>query len=51
MDQDDYLRDQASQYRRLAEFAYDPITRSELLKLAAICDEVANDIEDLRTAG
>jgi len=51
MDQDDYLRDQAAEYRRLAEFAYDSITRMELLELAAVCDAIANDIEDLRTAG
>jgi hypothetical protein len=51
MDSDDYLRDQASEYRRLAEFAYDSVTKTELLELAAICDEIANDIEDLRTSG
>src|SRR2546422_8599928 len=46
MDWVDYLRDQAAKYRQLAETAEDPPIKQELLDLAAICEEVANNIED-----
>jgi len=51
MDYDDYLRDEATRYRKLAEQAADPLTKQELLELAAICEEVANSMEDRMTAG
>jgi len=51
MEYDDYLRGQAAQYRQLAERAEDPFTKEELLWLAAICEEAANNIEDRLTAG
>ncbi|MGD0023532.1 MAG: hypothetical protein ABSC37_02745 [Xanthobacteraceae bacterium] len=51
MDYDDYLRDEATRYRKLAEQAADPSIEQELLELAAICEEVANTIEDRMTAG
>jgi hypothetical protein len=51
MDWDDYLRDEARKYRKLAEEAVDPLVRQELLELADICDKVANNIEDRMTAG
>ena len=51
MDWDDYLREEARKYRELAEQADDTLTKQELLKLADICDEVANNIEDRMTAG
>jgi hypothetical protein len=51
MDWDDYLRDEAQKYRRLAEEADDPLIKSELLELADICDKAANNIEDRMTAG
>jgi hypothetical protein len=51
MEYDDYLRDQAAQYRRLAEEAQDPFVKKELLELATICEEVANTIEDRLTGG
>ena len=51
MNYDDYLRDEAAKYRKLAEQAVDPLIKEELLGLAAICDEVANNIEDRMTAG
>jgi len=35
----------------LAERAEDPQTKQELLRLADICEEVANNIEDRMTAG
>ena len=46
MDWADYLRDQAAKYRQLAETAEDLRIKQELLDLAAICEEVANNIED-----
>ena len=51
MNFDDYLRDEARKYRELAEQAEDPLIKQELLELAAICDEVANSIEERMTAG
>ena len=51
MDFDDYLRDQATKYRELAVSAEDPVVREEMLDLAAVCEEVADHIEDLRTGG
>jgi hypothetical protein len=51
MDYDDYLRDQATKYRQLAEGAHDPVIMAELFELARICEEIANNIEDRATAG
>jgi hypothetical protein len=51
MDWDNYLRDQATSYRQLAEAADDPLIRQEHLDLAAVCEEVANYIEDRLTGG
>ena len=52
MDWDDYLRDEARKYRKMAEEADDhPLITQELLQLADICDKVANNIEDRLTAG
>jgi hypothetical protein len=51
MDWPDYLRDQASMYRQQAEQADDPFVKIELLELASVCEEVANNIEDQQTAG
>ena len=51
MDFDDYLRDQAAKYRELAQCAEDVVVREEMLDLAAVCEEVADHIEDLRTGG
>jgi hypothetical protein len=51
MDYDDYLRDQATKYRQLAEGAEDPRIKAELFELADICEEVANRVEDRMTAG
>jgi hypothetical protein len=51
MDWPDYVRDQATQYRRLAEKTEDPLIKQELLDLAEICEEVANDIEDRLSGG
>lgn len=51
LDFDDYLRDEATKYRKLSERVTDPLLKQELLELAAICEEVANNIEDRMTAG
>jgi hypothetical protein len=51
MDWADYLRDQAVKYRQLAEQTDDPVVKSELLELASVCDEVANNIEDHLVGG
>ncbi len=48
---EDYLRDQAEKYRQLAEKSDDDFVRQELMELAAVCEEVANDIEDRLTSG
>jgi len=48
---DDYLREQAEKYRELAGKAQDTYIREELLDLADVCDEVANNIEDRQTGG
>jgi len=51
MDWPDYFRDQATLYRRLAEKTEDSLIKQELLDLAEICEEVANDIEDRLPGG
>ena len=51
MDWDDYLREQAVLYRQLAEKAEDAFFKQELLDLAVVCEEVANNIEDRLTSG
>jgi hypothetical protein len=48
MDWPDYLRDQ---YRQRAEQTDDPVVKNELLELASVCEEVANNIEDHLTGG
>jgi len=47
----DYLGDQAVMYRKLAEEADDPVVKNEMLELASVCEEVANNIEDHLTGG
>jgi hypothetical protein len=51
MEYHDYLRSRAEQYRQLAEKTEDSFVKEELLGLAAVCEEVANNIEDRLTAG
>lgn len=48
---DDYLRDEAARYRKLAELTKDAAIKKELLELAEVCEEVANTVEDNMTAG
>jgi hypothetical protein len=47
----DYLQDQAAKYRKLVEQADDPFVKAELLALASVCDEIADNIEDHLTGG
>ena len=51
MEWDGYLRQQAAAYRQLAEKAEDAVAKKELLDLADVCEEVANNIEDRLTSG
>jgi len=51
MDWDDYFRQQAAMYRQLAQKTEDVFIKQELLDLAAVCEEVANNIEDRRPSG
>jgi len=51
MDWDDYFRQQAAMYRQLAEKTEDAFIKQELLDLATVSEEVANNIEDRRTGG
>jgi len=51
MEYSDYLRDQAAEYRMLAEASGDPAAREDLFESAAICEEVANEIDDRRASG
>jgi hypothetical protein len=46
-----YLRNQAARYRKLVERADDPFIKTELLALASVCDEIAENIEDHLTGG
>jgi hypothetical protein len=51
MEYSDYLRDEAVRYRELAEKNQDSFAKKEFLELAAICEEVANDMDDQRVSG
>jgi hypothetical protein len=51
MDWDDFLRHEAAMYRQLAEKAENVLRKQELFDLAAVCEEVANTIEDRLTGG
>jgi len=51
MEYSDYLRDQAAEYRMLAQASEDPAAREDLFESAEICEEVANDIDDRRASG
>jgi hypothetical protein len=46
-----HLRDQAAKYRKLVQRADDPLVKTELLALASVCDEIADNIEDHLTGG
>jgi hypothetical protein len=46
-----HLRDQAAKYRKLVQRADDHLVKTELLALASVCDEIADNIEDHLTGG
>jgi hypothetical protein len=46
-----YLQVQAAKYRKLVEQADDPFIKTELLALASVCDEIADNIEDHLAGG
>jgi hypothetical protein len=46
-----YLRDQAARCKTLVAQADDPLVKTELLALASVCDEIADNIEDHLTGG
>src|SRR5580704_16826875 len=41
-----YLRDEAAKYRKITERTDDPVIKNEMLDLASVCIEVADNIED-----
>jgi hypothetical protein len=51
MEFSDYLWEQAAEYRQLAEEAEDPAIKQDLFETAAVCEEVANNIDYRRTSG
>jgi hypothetical protein len=46
-----YLSDQAAACRKFVEQAEDPLVKTELLALASVCEEIADNIEDHLTDG
>jgi hypothetical protein len=46
-----YLRDQSAMCRKLVVQADDPFVKTEMLALASVCDEIADNIEDHLTSG
>jgi hypothetical protein len=46
-----YLWDQAAMCRKLVEQADDPLVKTEMLALASVCEEIAENIEDHLTSG
>jgi hypothetical protein len=50
MHNSDFYREEAARYRELAESAKDEATKQELLELAAACEGIADNIDDLRRA-
>jgi len=51
MEWGDYLRDEATKYRQLAETAGGPFMKQEFLELADVCEEVANISDDRLPSG
>jgi hypothetical protein len=47
----EYYRDEAEKYRKLAEQVTDEVLKQELFELAAVCERVANRIEERMPAG
>jgi len=51
MEYSDYLREQAAEYRQLAEASGDPAVKQDMFESAAICDAVADEVDDRRAGG
>ena len=51
MHHSDYYREEAAKYRELAEMAKDAAMKKELLELAADCEAIADNIDDLGASG
>jgi hypothetical protein len=51
MPNSDYYREEAAKCRELAEMAKDAAMKQELLELAAACEVIADNIDDLRASG
>jgi hypothetical protein len=51
MHNSDYYREQAAQYRELAEKTKDATAKLEFLELAAACEEAADKMDDCRASG
>jgi len=47
----DYLREEAANYRRMAELSHSDADRKEFLEMAEVCEEVAGQVDDLRASG
>jgi len=47
----DYYREEAERYKKLAQTTTDPAKKQEFLELAKACEDVANNIDDLRASG
>jgi hypothetical protein len=50
MNKSDYYREEAARYRELAKKAEDAAVKQELLELAAACEGIADNIDDLRAS-
>lgn len=46
-----YYRDEAEKYRKLADRVRDEAIKKELLELAAVCERVADRMEERMPAG
>ena len=51
MHHSDYYREEAAKYREMAKSTKDEARKKELLELAAACEAIADDIDDLRASG
>jgi hypothetical protein len=47
----DYLREQAAKYLEQSKKEEDSSAKKELMQLATVCEEVANDMDDRRMSG
>jgi hypothetical protein len=50
MHNSDYYREEAARYREFAEMGEDAAMKQELLELAAACEGIADNTDDLRAS-